>query len=244
MPNLPLIPGSLADPICWTTPQALYNEMFQRGVAVQGTTLTGVIYQDTEPNAVDRDKVWVRTSAGAPVFPPVWTYFSGLGLWLAKHPIPAGTLWAFPYTGLVTSIPTLDGGANVAVTDLTGPFWEAVATLAARVPIGAGTLPSGLVLGVGDTGGEENHALTVPELAPHKHGLTTLGKADATGTNSNNANGLVGYDIGTAGALPDVTDSTGGDINDNVVPHNCLPPYTALTFLRRTARVYLTQPIA
>lgn len=247
MPNLTLIPGTLADPNCWTTPQSLYNEMFQRGVAVQSTTLTGVLLQDTEPSASDRDKVWARTSGGAPVTPFLWAWSTAVGFWVAKHPIAAGTLWAYPYTGSVASIATLDGGAVGAVGAVSGPFWEAVTSLAAKMPIGAGTLPSGTVLAVGDTGGEEKHTLLQTEM-PSLWGnikavlrgwritpsetlaptwLAPAGSAGTTQTNPATETGTFSFE------------NTGGD-----QPMNNLPPYTALTFLRRTARIYLTTPIA
>lgn len=250
--NLPLIPGTLADPNCYpATPQALYLEMFERGVALLTPNLTGVILSDTEPGFADRDKVWVRTSAGAPVTPPIWIFFNGI--WTAKHPVAAGTLWALPYTGSVASIPTLDGGSNVAVTANTGPFWEEVVSLQARMPIGAGTLPSGLVLAVGDQGGEENHELTVSELAPHQHnvdlgGQNMFGQTIGDSPTPLRITSAFGTHATTTSAQFN-TDEAGGDPASGTPPanalgHNTLPPYVTLTFLRRTARIYCTQPIA
>jgi len=243
--NLPLIPGTLASDCYPASAQAFYNEMFQRGVAIQATTLTGVILQDAEPAITDRDKVWIRTSGGAPVFPPVWLYYSGLGLWLAKHPSPAGTAWAIPYTGTVASIATLDGGSAVAVTDLTGPFWEEVTSLRARFPIGAGTLASGTVLAVGDTGGEEKHVLLPNEL-PASFSLTATLRAWRT-----NLETLAGQWLAPPGSAGNVSTTpptedgtfnftnTGGDQG-----HNTMPPYTTLTYLKRTARIWCTSPIS
>lgn len=218
--------------------------MFERGVALLTPTLTGVILSDTEPGFADRDKVWVRTSAGAPVSPAIWTFWNGL--WVAKHPVAAGTLWALPYTGSVASIATLDGGSNVAVTANTGPFWEEVTTLQARMPIGAGTLPSGTILAVGDTGGEEKHVLIpaeggfyLPVDAPH------LDDGDAQLGNLKSLRSFVmdGHECGAIDAIgtPSAPFTLG---SQTPTAHNTLPPYTTLTFLRRTARQFCTQPIS
>lgn len=213
--------------------------MFQLGAAVQATTLTGVILQDTEPAATDRDKVWARTSAGAPTTPFMWIFFNGL--WVAKHPIAAGTLWAMPYTGSVASIATLDGGAVGVVSDNSGPFWEAVTSLAARMPIGAGTLPSGLVLAVGDTGGEEKHVLTMAELPDEPLGPKAF--RIPTGRFAFTADILA--PAGGSQADPLTTDlNMDLQLGGSDAPHQNMPPYVTMTFLRRTGRIYCTQPIA
>lgn len=254
MPNLSLIPGTLPSDCYPASAQAFYNQMFELGAAVQATTLVGVILQDSEPSASDRDKVWARTSAGAPVFPFMWVFFNGL--WVAKHPIPAGSLWAFPYTGTTASIETLDGGAAGAVSSNSGPFWEEAVSFRARMPIGAGTLPSGAVLAVGDTGGEEKHVLTADE-ANHFHGFgdgDTGGRdglfcrrswsSEEVGTGTHNLDTTVPAAIGTAisGGALGTSDSIASSIDSD--GHNNMPPYVALTFLRRTARIYCTTPIA
>lgn len=240
--NLPLIPGSLSNPACYpASAQEFYNEMFQLGVAQLNSTLTGVLVSDTEPAAADRDKIWFRTSAGAPVFPSLWFFF--LGQWLSRHPTPAGSLWALPYTGTVASIATLDGGAAGAINadGTTGPFWEEVVSLRARMPIGAGTLPSGAVLAVGDVGGEEEHTLLETELPEVT--LPMSGFAIPTGRFAYQASVLAKQFNPQTDPL--TTPIANSDITfGSATPFNELPPYLTLTFLRRTARIYSTQPIA
>lgn len=223
--------------------------MFQRGVAVLTSSLTGVILSDAEPAVTDRDKVWARTAAGFPVFPFLWKFQNGQ--WLSKHPIPAGTLWAYAYTGTVASVDTLDGGAAGAVSDNTGPFWEVIAAMAARSPIGAGTLPSGLILNVGDVGGEERHTLLTTELAKHTHQRNNdnnsedivLGSVN-TGTTELFAGTISPFPGGHVAQYTNTGPNNGGGTDGEANPHNNLPPYYTLSFLRRTARVYATQPIA
>lgn len=243
MPNNPLQPGTLAYTCYPASPQTFYNDMFELGVAIQSTTLTGVIMQDAVPDITDRDKAWIRTSGGAPVTPPVWVFYNGD--WVAKHPVPAGTEWALPYTGAIANIATLDGGAAGVVSDNTGPFWELVTALAARFPIGAGTLPSGLVLATGDTGGEEVHELVQQEL-PAFTVTTKMYGANADGDNRNVFGGDLLGNSQASSITPTnfVSDTVGGDSAGVTVPHGTMPPYVALSFLRRTARVYLTSPIA
>ncbi len=257
MPNLPLIPGQLGYNCYPANPQTLINDAMQVSVALLNSALTGVIVSDTEPSAADRDKVWFRTSAGAPVFPSLWSFF--LGQWLARHPIAAGTLWALPYTGDPATIPTLDGGsAGVINTDgTTGPFWEEVVSLQARFPIGAGTLPSGKVLAVGDTGGEESVILAADQ-ANHFHGFgdgDTAGR-DAllcrrswssipVGTGIQNVDTTVPATIttpGMSGGAFGTSDSIA--TSADTVAHENMTPYLTLTFLRRTSRIYATTPIA
>lgn len=244
--NLPLIPGQLGY-TCWPpNPQTFLNDAMAVSVAQLTSSLVGVIVSDTEPAAADRDKVWFRTSAGAPVSPSLWFFF--LGQWLAKHPVPAGSLWALPYTGSVASIATLDGGVAGAINSdgTTGPFWEEVVSLRARMPVGAGTLPSGAVLAVGDTGGEEKHELIETELP--KITLDTSGFAIPTGRFAYQASilakqGQPQTDPLTT-AIPDSEIEFGGDASGNTVAHNNMPPFLTLTFLRRSARIYCTQPMA
>ena len=243
--NLPLLPGSLDDPNCWpSSPQAFYNETFAKGVAI-ASSITGVIISDTEPAITDRDKLWIRTSGNAPVFPLGWLFYSGL--WVAKHPIAAGTQWAFPYIGTLASIATLDGGAAGVVSDNSGPFWEVIAAMAARVPIGAGALPSGPVLVAGDTGGSDEHTLTTAEMPKHTHllvgnenvdtgAVTATQRMAQSGGTGNDEYGLTGSNLDASIAL---SGETGGD-----TPFTNLPPYYTVNFLRRTARVFCTQPIA
>lgn len=245
MPNLQLLPGTLANPACYPeSPQAFYNEMFELGVAVAPTTAGVVGPQDAEPSAEDRDKVWIRTSGGAPVIPLGWIFHNGQ--WVAKHPIAASSSFIWLYEGTAGSIDTLDGGAAGAVSVNSGPFWEIVTSMQTRVPVGVGTLPSGTTLAVGDLGGEEDHILTQAELPLSLSALT----ANLTGFRTNMeaappiwlASPGSGPQTATTPPSEEATftfTNTGGGQG-----HNTLPLYRAVYFLRRTARQLCTQPIA
>ncbi len=136
-----------------------------------------------------------------------------------------------------------------------------VPNLAGRAVIGEGTSPaSGTHYTVGQTGGEEQHQLTVPELANHEHfsdnqntqgdqgtNIFILGhasKSDAKGYSVfiPDSQGLQGAgslwgDVGST----DRTDTTGNDR-----PHNNMQPYHVLYFIMYiglpTANGLITNP--
>ena len=242
MPNLSLIAGDLGYSCYPADPRTLYADMFSKGVALQTSTLVGVLLQDAQPTAEQTGFVWVRTSGGAPVFPNPWIFYSGQ--WLAKHPVPANDQRLFLFIGAAADVDILDGGAAGAVSVNSGPFWVIDSAFATRMPVGVGTLPSGTVLGVGDTGGEEKHTLTAAELPTHTHRLPSellevtsgaindqgVGKAVGSSGNYSFSNGVVSDDgsaFGLAGSS-----------------HQNMPLYKAVYFIKRTARTLCTSPIS
>lgn len=84
-----------------------------------------------------------------------------------------------------------------------------------RVPVAAGTGTGLSSYAVGETGGEETHQLTVPELASHQHSLIASISVIV-------APGAIPVDTPT-GVPAAGTGFTGGD-----VPHNNLQPFLAL----------------
>lgn len=177
-------------------------------------------YGNAVPAPADQGKPWMRLNSNGTF--DKWYAFSG-GVWISPHGMATGliTLWR----GDITTIDTFDGGAVAPITDRTGPMWKRVTDLDAKFPIGVGTLPSGAALALGATGGEENHVLTIPELAKHHHNVMV--KQDAVGGSGGNR---LRPD---ATAIDAVTDDVGNDMG-----HNTMPPYYALFFIERTARLY------
>ena len=72
---------------------------------------------------------------------------------------------------------------------------------------------------LGDTGGEENHVLTIAEIPSHQHKFSAL-QAEGGGD--------FGAAYGTASILTATTTFVGGN-----EPHNLLPPFIALTFCEK-----------
>lgn len=82
---------------------------------------------------------------------------------------------------------------------------------------------------LGSVGGEEAHALTLPEMPAHQHNSPTAantspGSYEVPPISGGGINGFASYDYG--GAAP--TSSAGGN-----APHNNMPPYLALNYIIR-----------
>jgi len=94
-----------------------------------------------------------------------------------------------------------------------------------RVPVGGGDTSYGSHA-LGETGGEETHALTEAENGPHAHGLTNggtvVGSQPGGGGYLNIASGSGSY-VGTYGA------SSGSG-----TPHNNMQPWIALNYIIKT----------
>lgn len=220
-----------------TLSKSCYEDLQEHAVdlvsQMTGTVLDGslkYIISETAPGADDRDKLWIKTSSGAPV--RQYVYYNGAWVW--PHHIPAGDGRLILYKGSAASVDTLDGGSSGTVKSASGPFWEIDTDLSGRFPLGVGTLESGTEVAVGDTGGEERTILQAPELPPHNHTLT-VNKA----VNNDDAAGpeqilMADRYIATVSATPDVTIDGGG----NSESHNNMPPYYGVYFIKRTARQY------
>lgn len=104
--------------------------------------------------------------------------------------------------------------------------WEPLDKLAGRVVMGAGMRDgSGLTpRKLGETGGEEQHRLTVDEMPSHTHQIVSQAH---WGDHTHWQAGLGGDDGEFPASL--TTTPTGGD-----KPHNILPPYYVLTYCKRT----------
>lgn len=228
--NGQLIPGTLPTNCYPASPQLFYNLMFQLGV-VQFPNLTGIIISDSQPAATDRDKGWLKTSGSSPLWPPLFIWFNGA--WVMRHPDPPSGDTVRLYRGTLGNLTTYDGGDNNPLGDASGPMWEEYTAAQGRFPLSPGTLPSGLVVAVGATGGEERHTLTIPELPAHTHPpLTTANGNTFLGEQNGGASST--QPVGT-GTFPRdaTTGSTGGD-----QPHQNMPPYVGVYQIVRTARVY------
>lgn len=246
MPNLTLLPGSLPAGYCYpSSPQTFYNDMFERAVAIQPVSLTGVLLQEAEPSVEQRGFIWARLIAGAPVNPFMWLWVNGA--WVAKHPIPVIDERRWLYTGVAGSIDTLDGGAVAAVSDTTGPFWEIDTTYEARFPLGVGTLPLSTVsVIVGALGGADEITLTPEQLAAHTHPVYPSGR------DNDWRHWGPRFDDGTTDQ-PAWPGTTGANVSHVFAqnqegttdePHSNMPPYVGTYFLKRTGRIYCTAPIS
>lgn len=203
---------------------------------------SGVIYVSATP-PTDHSYVWLKLDTSGR---PLRLYRFAAGAWLSLHPLVPGT--TIIWTAALPDFTSFDGGDTTGVVaDATGPMWEELTTLRFRVPVGAGTLPGGTVLNVGDQGGLEEVTLTAAQLQGHEHVVNTLDRTDASDLWAHfDPAGEVWV---TDADKPIAPKSTGGAGYTTMVAkkagdstaHTNLQPYTVVFFLRRTSRLFFRE---
>jgi hypothetical protein len=232
MPNLTLItltPPSLPIGYCPTNYQQLANDVISGTQANFNSSIGNSFFNfgPTTPALNNQVYPWLDEDGNW------WVY--NQGRWARKNPVSKTSDERRIYVGTTTDLLSYDGGDGTATaTDFTGPMWQVDTEFDARFPVGAGTFAaSGVVVVQGKVtstavAGEDRHTLTIPEMPSHTHSFFPLVTADA---NNGGANGV---QYGTTASV--ATTSTGGD-----APHNNLPPFYGVYFIKRTARVYYTK---
>jgi microcystin-dependent protein len=100
-----------------------------------------------------------------------------------------------------------------------------------RVPLGAQSSSGTSYYCVGNTGGEENHTLTIPEIPSHDHSSnassTSLGLAQRTGFNTTVSTDTSAGELDLINAATLDIYNTGGDPSNSyeTSPHNNMQPY-------------------
>lgn len=221
---LPVTPATLPSGSCPATNQDLLDLFAQYMSVTFPDTFDGVIVSATKPT--DTTRAWLQLDS---LGRPVRFYYFAAGAWLSQHPCVPG--FTMIWTGPLPTLTAFDGGdATGVVSPITGQMWELVTDLAAKFPVGAGTLPSATVLAPNDTGGEEKHVLTIPELPKQ-----SLYPDPFAGTQFPSGGGAIsggGLDNSQIKPFPTLT------VVGNDVGHNTMPPYFTVNFLRRTARLF------
>jgi hypothetical protein len=244
--NLPIIPPTLDANYCFTSYQQLANDIVG-GAIVQfdATGSFGVLVQTTTPTPAQRNNfLWFNLTTEH-----LLRYDTGLGEWVQKHYVPASDERRWWFEGVAGNVPLVDGGEVGAVGLAAGPFWEIDHNYDARMPLGAGTLPSTTVVAVSGTGGVETVTLAKVNLPTDEIDVKTaiVGRI-ATGSDVPVVGNTYGSDS-LAGSGRSV-DSTTSDFSDRYYTRgrtlplgsgtafSVLPPYRAGYWLKRTARVY------
>lgn len=242
MGNVAISTAVVPSDFCWVDAATSWPQLvalLSGNIARSGL---GVNVGPNFPAAIDTDKPWFRTNGDGT--PDKWFIYSG-GQWLSKHPDFVGKV--VMYEGTDASIPLLDGGDGNPITPTTGAFWEVVTQLAARSPMGPGTLGvSGDTVNVTDQYGTDEHQLDVAQLPEHAHAIY----GNATGTIGAGDGGWV---IGTgpvvggseaidlpAGNANKRTSRTDVEGNATVDALNLVHPVYGIWFIRRTSRLYST----
>lgn len=253
---LTITPPTLPNPYCFTTYQQLANDLV--GGAVVNFDVTGatvVLKQAGTPTASQRSFLWFNTTTGHTL-----RYDAGIGDWIAEHPTSPGDGTIGPimlWNGAAGAVDTLDGGTAGTPTLTSGPFWEIASQMAARVPLGVGTLPSGAVVAVTATGGAEQVTLTQANLPNVNVAVKTaiVGQAGVGGDvpvvgNTYGSDALGGTSRAVDGTDTDLggryytrgqTEPLGGGVAGAAATAvSVMPPYYGIYFIRRTVRKYWT----
>ena len=251
--NVPISPQQLPSGFCPASYQEMWNGFAAAGLVNIPDAVSQMLWQASKPT--DNTVTWGQLDS---LGRPVRIYKFAQGAWLSLHPSAPGlTMWWF---SALPDFTTFDGGDSNPLSDISGPMWQQAKDsngnlIAAMFPIPAGTLPSGTVLSLGATGGEENHTLTGPETPPHTHFIANTDQITTGGATDNplNANNSVAYRTDNGHDNPDYTlrgtntaptigktSNFGGDTSTPPVTkgHNTMPPYIVGYLLQRTARLY------
>ena len=251
MPNLTLItltPPSLPVSYCPLNYQNLANDIIGGTQAVFNSTIGNSFFNfgPTYPAINNRIYPWLDENG------QWWIYDQGF--WLRKNPVTAAYERRI-YVGTTTDLLSYDGGDGTATaTSITGPMWEVDTEFEARFPVGVGAFAaSGAVAVMGKATstaivGEDQHKLTIPELAAHTHdvAIKVFGHGGEDGDRSAADGGTTSNTVTNNTTIfpsstidPDLDAkavSVGGDI-----AHNNLPPFYGVYFIKRTARAYYTK---
>lgn len=199
------------------------------------TTAAGTFIHVGPTEPADKDQLWLYINAGVPDKLYKWAD----GVWVAKHPLPPGTSMVMPSTITEFSqLQTYDGGEASGSPPYAGPMWVPDEDFYNRFVVGKGTtgLPSGLMLNVNDVGGEEKHALLLPEIPFHDHAYRKFG-------NDGNSSGSGGQVVAHGADDTARTGGTGGDgtAANATVAHQNMPPYRVRIWAKRSDRTHYRQ---
>lgn len=246
--------AGLPEGYCFTSFSRFGLDLVAQMAGYVGGSYSLFNFGNDEPAVNDRTKPWLRTNADG-TFDKIYV-FAG-GVWVSTHYLPPGTRIIAPSTLLTASdVWAWDGGsgddpATTTPTFATGAMWEVDPILTAKFPLGAGTLPSGAVVAPNATGGAETHALVAAETPAHTHFIASddtltsdpslnandqVARRKDVGSNTGNYNLGESTDPATLGK----TSSFGGDGSGVTTPHNNMPVYAAVLFIRRTNRTQYT----
>ena len=225
--------GSLPSGYCWpSSPQTYANDIVALITSYVNGEFSSLVMSESAPDSDYNDLPWIKVDSSNSLI-GLFTFSADAAAWARTHPIEASSDVRQIWVGSEADLKTYDGGEDTTVTVSTGPFWEIDTDFEFRFPLGVGTSPGGTAVAVGQTGGEEEHTLTVAELPEHTHDAI-WDKQDADGGGQLNFpyNGT-DHDAGE-GEITRATESTGdGDA------HSIMPPYRGVYFIKRTARIFI-----
>lgn len=148
-------------------------------------------------------------------------YWGGGKVWTSANHGAGSTLDADRVDGLDSTQLLVPSGAVMAFDLAACPAgWTAFLPAAGRNVVGVGAGAGLTPRTLGQTGGEESHAMSVSEMPSHAHGIQFNRHFAADGGNG---------DFGPGGGASYGTDATGGS-----QPFNVMDPYVALLYCKKT----------
>lgn len=216
-------------------------------------TATVLNYGSPTPDVDQQQFPWFRlNSDGTP--DALYSYYNGN--WVRAHPVPPQDAGLVFYNDSLSNLALYQGGEGnyvtaidgtitptIPITATTGPMWQVNVAMQGMFPLGVANTSVasqikdayGNVINAfiqGQSGGEIQHTLTTPELAPHSHLYDESGQTSGDSIAS-------GHGFGGS-SKP--TSTTGGDTINGVsnvpVGHQNMPPYFVGYWIQRTARVF------
>lgn len=237
-----LVPPTLPNGYCPDGPNAYQqfaNDLIDGTTATVAAGNTGYNYGNNIPGTSDQNKPWLRLFGDGT--PDRWYVYSS-GVWIAKHQSPASGSERRMWVGIEADLVNYDGGAAGSITATTGAMWAVDHAFDFRMPLGAGTSPAPLstVIAPTNTGGEEKHTNLLTEIPNHAHVLNHYPVNVGTGTLD------IAMPYGSPGGFfgGALTSALGGNPAgspaNSTDPHNNMPPYYGVFFIKRTARIFYT----
>lgn len=239
--------ATLPSGFCPSDYQGMANGFGEVMTVTFPSSFTGISVASTKPS--DTTQAWLQLDS---LGRPVRLYQFAQGAWLSQHPLPPG--FTMIWTTALPDFTTFDGGDANGLGPASGAMWEVVTALAAKSPMGVGTLASGAAVDIGVASGEEKHLLTPAEGGQDPAHTHVTGRfvsasandnayflevtSDISGTgrrltgagsfNEADLNAQAGNYIGTSGVQTPAT----------AVAHNVVHPVVGVYFLRRTVRQF------
>ena len=237
-----LVPPSLPVNYCPTNYQTLANDIISGTQAIFNSTIGNSFFNfgASFPAINNRVYPWLDDQG-------LWWIFTQ-GFWIRKNPVDAAGQERRMFVGSTTDLGLYDGGdGSVTVTNVTGPMWEVDTAFEARFPVGVGAFAASGAVAVNGTStatsvvGEDKHTLDASEIPTHTHALDSNGKPAVfwdSFVQEAGGDGNPSYSFN--GSVPQTSTLTGGTTGGGL-PHNNLPPFYGVYFIKRTARVYYTK---
>lgn len=204
-------------------------------------------YGASTPAAENRVFPWLNTTDGR------WYTFQS-GLWTSPYAPAAGPnglrwIWTGENNGAAGGLWRFDGGdgsdpSTSPPTSVSGSFWEVDSVFEGRAPFGVGPVPGttnpALTLALGSNGGEGQHQLIAAEIPKIAAPVLKVKGGQADNLDADNTQVLVNPAEAPAG-FGDVNLTIGNDFGEDK-PHNNMPPYVPVYFIKRTTRAYYAIP--